>query len=122
MPEENKEKGLKNHTIALMICVALFFDLLQWLLAFVFMDWLAGFFAFLTFYVWFKMHGMGFMRPKRLAAMGGAGLIEIVPLLSALPAWTGAVTYLALDSKIKKVLPTSIQQAASSTPGIKKSV
>ncbi|OHA91589.1 MAG: hypothetical protein A2758_00565 [Candidatus Zambryskibacteria bacterium RIFCSPHIGHO2_01_FULL_49_18] len=106
MPEQNKEKGLKNHTIALMICTALFFDVLQWLLAFIFMDWLAGFFAFLTFFLWFKTHGISFMRPKRILVMGGAGLIEIIPWLAALPAWTAAVTILALDTKIKKAIGT----------------
>lgn len=101
MPEK---KGLNNTTIALMISVALFFDVLQWLLAFVLMDWLAGFFAFLTFYVWFKMRGMNFATPKRAGTMGGAFIIEIIPWLSALPAWTAAIVVLALDSKIKKVV------------------
>ena len=105
MPEEKKEEGLKNHTIILMICVALFFDALQWLLAFVFMDWLAGFFAFLTFFVWFKMYKISFMKPKRALVMAGGFLIEIIPFLAALPAWTAAVTIVALDSKVKKVVP-----------------
>ncbi|OHB05806.1 MAG: hypothetical protein A3B16_00430 [Candidatus Zambryskibacteria bacterium RIFCSPLOWO2_01_FULL_45_43] len=87
-----------------MICVAVFFDILQWLLAFVFMDWLAGFFAFMTFFVWFKIRGMSFMKPKRLLTFGGASLIEIIPWLSALPAWTAAIVILALDSKVKKVV------------------
>lgn len=105
MPEENKEKELKNHTIAFMIGVALFYDVLQWLLAFVFMDWLVGFFAFLTFYVWFKTRGLNFTTPKRVLTLGGSFMIEIIPFLSTLPAWTAAVTILALDSKIKKVVP-----------------
>ena len=109
MPEEKKEEGLKNTTIALMVGTALFFDMLQWLLAFVFMDWLVGFFAFLTFLLWFKIHGMKFMTPKRIATMGGAFIIEIVPILSALPAWTGAVVILILDYKAKKLLASTTQ-------------
>jgi hypothetical protein len=104
-------KELKNHTIALMIGTALFFDSLQWLLAFVFMDWLAGFFAFLTFFVWFKFYGMKFITPKRIATMGGAFLIEIIPVLAALPAWTGAVVILILDMKAKKLLSGDIKGA-----------
>jgi hypothetical protein len=104
MEEEKREKELKNHTIALMVGTALFFDALQWLLAFVFMDWLAGFFAFMTFFVWFKIHGVKFAKPKRALALGGAGLIEIIPVLSVLPAWTLAVLLIALDTKDKKVL------------------
>lgn len=105
MPEENK--GLDNTTIALMVSVAIFYDALQWLLAFVFMDWLVGFFAFLTFYLWFKMRGLNFATPKRAGTLGGAFIIEVVPFLSMLPAWTAAVVILALDSKIKKVAPRS---------------
>ncbi|MSR87807.1 MAG: hypothetical protein EXS69_01405 [Candidatus Zambryskibacteria bacterium] len=108
MPEENKKKGLKAHTIILMIVVALFFDVLQWLLAFIFMDWLAGLFAGLTFYVWFKLYGLSFMKPKRLATFSGTIVAEMIPLLAALPAWTAAVTYLALDAKAKEVIPGSV--------------
>jgi hypothetical protein len=99
-----KDKELKSTTIALMICTAIFFDILQWFLAFIFMDWLAGIYAFLTFYVWFKVHGIKFAKPKRALALGGAGLIEMIPIFSALPAWTAAVSYIALDTKIKKVI------------------
>lgn len=47
------------------------------------------------------------MKPKRLLAFGGASILEIIPIpfLAALPAWTAAVIYLALDSKIKKIAP-----------------
>ena len=37
--------------------------------------------------------------------MGGAGLIEMIPVLAALPAWTAAVIFLALDAKVKKIAP-----------------
>ena len=102
--EQNKEKELKNHTIALMVGTAIFIDVLQWLFAFIFMDWLVGFYGFLTFYVWFKIHGIKFTKPKRALTMTGAGLIEFIPFLAALPAWTGAVLLIALDTKVKKVL------------------
>ncbi|MDP2642028.1 MAG: hypothetical protein Q8P21_01925 [bacterium] len=105
MPEE--QKGLNNTTIVLMIAVALFFDALQALLTIVFMGWLVGIFAGLTFYVWFKLRGLSFMKPKRFITFGTASVIEMFPFLplSALPAWTGAIVILALDSKIKKVAP-----------------
>lgn len=105
-------RELKNHTIALMISTAIFIDVLQWLFAFIFMDWLVGFYAFLTFFVWFKLYGMKFMTPKRIATMGGAFIIEIIPVLSTLPAWTGAVVILILDSKVKKILPVGKQKDA----------
>ena len=104
MPED--KKGLDNATIALMIGVALFFDALQWLLGWIFMGWLASIFAGLTFYVWFKIRGMSFMKPKRLGVFGGSFIVELIPVVGdILPTWTAAITYLALDSKIKKVVP-----------------
>lgn len=102
MPEK---KGLNNTTIVFMIAVALFYDALQVLLTFIFMGWLVGIFAGLTFYVWFKMKGLNFITPKRIGTFSGAFLIEVIPFLSALPAWTAAVVVLALDSKIKKIAP-----------------
>lgn len=122
MPEEKTEKkGLDNTTIALMISVALFYDALQVLLAFIFLGWLVGIFAGLTFYLWFKSRGLSFMKPKRFLTFGIASIIEMFPIipLSVLPAWTLAIVILALDSKIKKILPTSVQKATS-TPKFKK--
>jgi hypothetical protein len=103
--KHSNEKGLKSHTVTLMIATALFFDALQAVLTLIFMGWLVGIFAALTFWLWFRMHGISFMQPKRLMAFGGASLIEVIPILSALPAWTFAVSYLALSSKIKAVVP-----------------
>jgi hypothetical protein len=104
MPEE---KGLKSRTIVFMIVVSLFFDALQFLLGFVYLGWGAGIIAGLTFYVWFKIHHISFMKPKRFMAFGGASLIEMIPIpmLASLPAWTAAVTYLALTSKLKEIIP-----------------
>jgi len=103
MPEE--KKGLDNITIALMISVALFYDILQVPLNFIFMGWLVTIFAFLTFYVWFKIRGLSFATPKRAMLMGGGFFIELVPLLSVLPVWTLTILILAIDSKVKKIVP-----------------
>ena len=105
MPEEKKETGLKNHTIVFMVVVALFYDALQWLLAFIFMDWLVSIFAYLTFFLWFRLNGISFMKPKRLLTAGGSFVLEIFPWVATLPALTGAVIFIALDSKIKKIAP-----------------
>lgn len=105
MPEEKKEKTLGNSTIIFMFAVAVFFDITQWLLAFIFMDWLVSIFAYLTFFLWFKLKGISFMKPKRLIVAGTSFFLEIMPLVAALPALTGAVVITALDSKIKKIVP-----------------
>jgi len=108
MQEENK--GLNSITIAFMIAVALFYDVFQVLINLIpilgqILSALIGLFAFLTFYLWFKLKGLNFANPKRAAYLGGGFLIELVPILNILPAWTLAVTLLALNSKIKKIVP-----------------
>lgn len=119
---QQEQKELNNTTITLMIGTAVFYDALQALLTLIFMGWLVGIFAGLTFYVWFKSYGISFMKPKRFVTFSGSFLIEIIPFLSILPAWTLAITFLALETKIKKVLPKSVQKVVSSTPGLKKTV
>jgi len=109
MPEQNKERGLKNHTIALMICTALFFDVLQFLLGFIYMGWVVGIFAGMTFWLWFRLSGVpiGFGSPKRMAGFAGASIVEMVPipLLASLPAWTALVATLALKNKLQEIVP-----------------
>lgn len=102
--EKSDKKGLDNVTIALMICTALFYDALQALLTLIFMGWLVSIFAYLTFYTWFKIRGMNFVSAKRAGILNGGFIIELIPIINTLPAWTLAITLLALDSKIKKVI------------------
>jgi len=106
-PDGKKEKELKVTTVWLMISTAFFFDVLQALLTVVFMGWLVGIFAGLTFYVWFKSYRISFMTVKRFSVFGGASVIEMFPFLplAALPAWTAAVSYLALSKKLQDVIP-----------------
>ena len=85
-----------------MICVALFFDVLQWLLAFVFMDWLATIFAYMTFWMWFTMKGIKLLTPKRFAIQSGTLLIEVIPFVAALPAITCMVVLTVIDAKLKE--------------------
>ncbi len=117
MPEKKKE--LETATIALMTAVALFYDVLQILLALIFLGWLILPVAYLTFFVWFKMHGLSFISLKRAPTLGIGFLLEFISA-GIIPAITFAVLRVALDSKIKKMLPTSIEKATSPTSGLKK--
>ena len=119
MPEEKREKGLDNVTIWLMASVALFFDVLQWLLDFIFMSCQVTIYAWLTFVVWFKIRGISLFTLKRGSILGVGTVVDLIPVLGAL-AWTAMVITLALDSKIKKVLPTSVRETTSSTSHFKK--
>lgn len=102
----------KNHfsetTIFLMIFVALCADGAQALIGWIpaFGNILADFFSilvFMTFFLWFKMHGISMMTPKRLKALAIGGIVELVPFLNILPAWTGVVVYLIGTTKIKEI-------------------
>ncbi|GEM_PF-4132983 len=100
-PEE--KKGLDNATIALMTAVALFYDVLQILLALIFLGWLILPIAYLTFFVWFKIHGLNFLSLKRAPTIGVGFLLEFISA-GIIPAITFAVLRVALDSKMKKII------------------
>ncbi len=105
MDRAKKEKELSNATIVLMAVVALFYDVLGALFTLVAMYWLVTLFYLLTFFLWFRVYGVTFWKPKRLLTMGSSFIIELIPIVSVLPAMTAAVLIVALDSKIKKVAP-----------------
>lgn len=107
MNEKEKKPRFKNTTIVFMVVVAIFFDVLQWLLAFIFMGWMVSIFAVLTFYLWFRLNGVKFVSPKRIGTLFGGFFIEIIPILNVLPAWTAAVTIISLDAKVKEKLPVT---------------
>ena len=60
------KKGLDNTTITLMICTALFFDALQWLLGWIFMGWLASIFAGFDFLCLVQDKGNEFYETKEI--------------------------------------------------------
>lgn len=112
-PEEQQQtppkpqSSLPKGTIALMTLTAIFFDIVQagltlfgiGLVASPFISVFAG----CVFFVWFLMHGISLISPKRLAAMGGGLLTEIIPGVDILPVWTGAVWYTISTTKIAEV-------------------
>ncbi len=102
---ENK-KSLSNTTIGLMVGVALFYDVLQWFLAFIFMGWIVIPIAYLTFLLWFQMHGLRFFTSKRATSMGVGAFLEFVSA-GIVPSITFNVLLVALDYKVKKLVPGS---------------
>lgn len=123
-----KEPKLSEITIFLMIFTALCFDGGQMVVGWipVLGNIIAGvvdLFAFMTFFVWFKMHGIQMMTPKRLSSMLGAGVIEMIPFLNILPAWTLAVVYLIGTTKIQELAskhPTLAKGALRTGAAIKR--
>lgn len=72
-------------------------------------------FAWLTFYTWFKIKGVNFSSPKRALAFNGGFLIELIPVLNALPAWTAAVLIIIgsmrVEEKLAEISPMAAKMA-----------
>ncbi|MBM2817516.1 MAG: hypothetical protein HW401_106 [Parcubacteria group bacterium] len=97
-----------------MIAVALFFDGIQAGIVWIYLIPFVGFilawtistgvsiFAFLTFSLWFHLAGLKF-NSKIAASTVGAFFIELIPGLSALPAWTLSIVVTFLFFQTKKV-------------------
>ncbi|HPN89632.1 MAG TPA: hypothetical protein PLK22_02395 [Candidatus Paceibacterota bacterium] len=91
-------------TGTIMVLVALLYDGVQALIDFISVGtigWLTNplisFWSFLTFFFWFKLKGLSFMRPNKALTMGGSYFLEVVPLLNSLPTITlGVVIMLGI--------------------------
>lgn len=98
----------------LMIWLALFYDGIQFLLNFIpvvgnlLSAILIGLWAWLSFYIWFKIKGVNFSKPTRSITLFGAGITEMVPLLNVLPAWTLAVLILIATTKAEDTIGLKI--------------
>ncbi len=100
-PVSKPESKLSGPTKYLMIAVALFYDVLSLVPG---LNFIVAFFAGFHFWFWFKLKGISFVSPKRLV-VGSTGFVaEMIPVLSSLPAWTGIVVFMILDTKIKETV------------------
>ncbi len=102
---ENKGK-ISNITGILMVSTALCFDGVQALFTCIIIgpaiNWLIGIFAWLTFWLWFNLNGVKFVKsPKNFFTLNIAGLCEIIPFVATLPAWTTSVIILVMMNKIE---------------------
>jgi len=104
MQPETHKKELSNATIVLMTSVALFYDALQWLLAYILMGWLLIPIFYLTFIVWFRMRGVKFLTLKRAPTLAVGAILETITV-GIIPGFTFIVLRTALDYKIKKIAP-----------------
>jgi hypothetical protein len=121
------EKGLKSSTVALMIAAALFFDVLQALLTPIVVGYFVPVISYPTFWLWFRLNGIDFISSKRAKTLGFGALIELIPGLDILPAFTLTVARIALDAKIKQTLthtsaPSHTQTAQSTEESLDKAV
>lgn len=104
---KSSQNELSFGTVFLMIGTALLFDTLQALSGLIVFDLgaigvMITFFAFMTFWFWFRTKGIRFNKPSRALTFGGATVVEMVPFLNALPAWTLAVVILVAQTNGEK--------------------
>jgi hypothetical protein len=111
---DNGESKINESQKWLMLGVAIFFDIISLINLIPIIGWVIGWFvwifAFMTFFLWFKMNGMSFSRPKNLFSFIGGSAIELIPILNILPAWTATILYLTRAQKI-------INETISQVPG-----
>ena len=124
MDKESKPKRKIGFMQAgFMIGVAVIFDLAQAgieLISVGFLGWLfnplVSIFASMTFFMWFTLNEVSFLKPTKLITMLGTTLIELIPWLNDVPAWTlGVIITLALvyaDDIIALVSPETAKALA----------
>ena len=129
--EQKKKHKISVITGGLMIGVAIFYDLLQvgvnllhgipilGNIAALLGGFLVTIWAWLTFYLWFKLNGVGFLNPKRAFALNGGFLIELIPVVNALPAWTLAVSLLIATTRAEELLEKAGPLGAIATKAVK---
>lgn len=103
--EEEKEKGLRVTTVWFMITVALFFDALQGILTPVGIGLFVPVIAYPTFLLWFWLHGINFLTAENRLTLGIGALVEFIPGIGILPAFTGTIARIALTNKLQEVIP-----------------
>ena len=108
--EEEQEKpksSLPGSTIALMMITAGIIDAVQaFLLLFAIgavLNTFISVFMICVYFLWFLMHGVSFITPKRFGAMFGGSTIELIPALNAVPTWLATVGYIITTTRVAEV-------------------
>lgn len=115
-----------------MLATALVFDGMDLLLGLIFLGFLVTFLAWLTFYVWFHVKGMGFskklweaIKKGDMMSMGKsptvinavAALIGAIPVINALPQYTFGILLVILleyaDFYMGKIGVTALSKKAA---------
>jgi hypothetical protein len=100
-----------------MVLIALLFDFLQFIIGFIpvigqAIGTILGAAAGGTFWFWFKIKGVDLWN-KKGAVIGLGAVIEMIPLLGMLPAWTLAVSRTITMSRISDAADRSRQEKPS---------
>lgn len=91
--DESQKPKISRITFGLMLAVAILFDLASFLINLI--PFVGGAvssititpLATLTFFLWFKMHGVSYNKTSRWATAIITPIIEFIPVLNAFPTW-----------------------------------
>jgi hypothetical protein len=112
MQEEQQEKEkplLSVKDFILMLVVALFFDGVLALIQLIVVVGSVAASVFnvvpvMLFFIWFLLKGISFAKKKNSLSFFGATLIEFIPVVNALPAWTAEVVTIYIMQKKDAIL------------------
>jgi hypothetical protein len=92
----SKKQRIGSFTKFLMLSVALFFDILEFILEIlligIIFNRIITILEYLIMWLWFKLKGVSFVgNPKISGRMGGTFILEMIPFLGSLPGFTFGV-------------------------------
>ncbi len=124
-PKSQSQQRINNVTAIFMIAVALLYDAVQAFLDFILIglaiNWILDIWAWLTFFIWFKLKGVSFTNPKRAVSLNGGFILELIPAVNALPIWTAAVIILIItvktEDKLASISPAAANALSMATGG-----
>ncbi|MEI6480378.1 MAG: hypothetical protein WCO12_02540 [bacterium] len=119
-PEQTKpEPKITKILFAKMLAVAIFFDVSLGAIQLIpvagsIMASVFNVVPLTVFFIWYKIEGTSFSNPKKAISFFGASLIEFIPLVNALPAWSAEITYMYILDKKDVIL----EKAAGAAGGV----
>lgn len=119
-----KKHAISTQAIFLLLALAIFFDALQAGVdlmhaipvvgnaAAIIFTTLIDVWAYLSIWFGFKLAApsISFVSPKRALALNGALLIELIPIINMLPAWTLAVVIIVLTSRAEDTIVETLEK------------
>lgn len=121
---QQKKHSVSNTAAVLLVALALLFDGIQFgvdlmhaiplvgNIAAVLFTTLLDVWAYLSIWFAFKVAApqISFMSPKRALALNGALLVELIPIINVLPAWTLGTVIIILTSRGEEIAAQALQK------------
>ena len=110
MAAEKIKKGqISKKDFILMLSVAIFFDIIFGLIQIIpgvgsVAASVFNVIPLMLFFIWYRLLGVDFANPKKSISFFGASIIEIIPGVNILPAWTAEITYMYILQKKDVIL------------------